>query len=293
MSRWDDLRWFVVFNGIADKWLWGFEADGWELWCGNPAHGSLALMPPEGKSVATIEDARWLADALAFDHDAPVGIFPALEGEPLSATPKDPAATPLAQPIHPLDGPGARWYWDMLNHAYGAAAELRFNGSYVIRYDEDDPEAPSTDFSIRFKGREELVGLYAMAARQADLLSEYLCLYRVLEAADKGNGTSFAQQKLPVLRTESFGDLRAVPDLPNADYDSAPNVFDVYRDRACTEIDRLNRVGMDVPAHLYSIRNALAHGKDNVLTVSHGERFADATAALPIVKLLARIAVGP
>src|SRR5438445_738386 len=81
--------------------------------------------------------------------------------------------------------------WDSLTAVYGSAAELRFNGSYVIRYGGEDP-APVTDFIHRFIGREELVSMYAMAARQADQLSEYLCLYRILEAADQRNGKIFA-----------------------------------------------------------------------------------------------------
>lgn len=24
-SAWSDLRWFVMFNGIADRWLWDFD----------------------------------------------------------------------------------------------------------------------------------------------------------------------------------------------------------------------------------------------------------------------------
>ena len=31
MSRLDAMHWILVFNGIADRWLWGFEADGWRL----------------------------------------------------------------------------------------------------------------------------------------------------------------------------------------------------------------------------------------------------------------------
>lgn len=208
------------------------------------------------------------------------------------SSPLDPAATPPVQPIHPFEGPWTRWYWDHLNQAYLAAAELRFNGSCVLRYELDNA-SPSTDFSARFAGREELVSLYAMAARQADPLSEYLCLYRVLEAADKANGKAFAKEKLSTLTTNWFGDLRVIPDELNADYESAPNAFEIYREGAQVEMDRLSEQGADIPAHLYAIRNALAHGKRNILTPSHVERVEDAAASLSIVKLLARMAVEP
>jgi hypothetical protein len=291
MDEWDDLRWFVVFNGIADRWLWGFDADGWRLRHGDPACGTLGILPLNGRPLATVDDARWLADALAFDHDAPVGISPAMSGELPDATPRDPDASPPAQPIHPLEGSLTLWYWQALNQAYGAAAELRFNGSYVIRYDERE-ESPSTDFSARFEGREELVSLYAMATRQPDLLAEYLCLYRVLEAADRQNGKAFSASMLGLLQSKDFGDLRVIGD--DGHYESAPNVFQTLKERATMELDRLATDGVgsgDVPEHLYRIRNSLAHGKHEVLTARHADRFVSAARALPIVKLLARIAV--
>jgi hypothetical protein len=42
--------------------------------------------------------------------------------------------------------------------------------------------------------------MYAIAARQADLLAEYLCLYRVLEGADGQNGTVSAGKYYPISR---------------------------------------------------------------------------------------------
>jgi hypothetical protein len=289
VSETADVRWFLVFNGIADRWLGPFEADGWQLIYRDPACGMLGILPADGGNAATIDDARWLADVAAFDHDAPIGISPAVQGVFPDAVPGDPAAAPPLQPIQPFEGPWTMSYWQWANAAYAAAAELRFNGSYVIRYD-NETGAPDTCFATRFAGREELVGLYAMAARQAYLLAEYLCLYRVLEAADNGNGKEHVANELPSLRTTDFGELRVVGD--DLSYETAPNAFEVFRDRAENELKRLAANGVDdVPAYLYSIRNSLAHGKRDLLTARHAARFADAARALPIVKLLARRAV--
>jgi hypothetical protein len=137
VSELADLRWFLVFNGIADRWLGPFEADGWQLIYGDPAYGMLGILPADGGKAATIDDARWLADVAAFDHDAPVGISPAVEGVFPDAVPGDPAAAPPLQPIQPFEGPWTMSYWQWANAAYAAAAELRFNGSYVIRYDDE------------------------------------------------------------------------------------------------------------------------------------------------------------
>lgn len=293
MENWDDLRWFVVFNGIADAWLWGFDADGWQLRHGDPAMGTLGILPsPTRTAVATLDDALWLADVLAFDHDAPVGVQPAMDGVWPDAKPKDANAVPPSQPVQPNAIMDAFLHWSTLNQAYGVAAELRFNGSYVIRYDDDDADAPGTDFSVRFGEREELVALYAMAARQVDVLSEYLCLYRVLEAADARNGMTFSGQALPGLLGRDFGDLRVVG--PDNEYATGLNAFDEYRDRARAELASLDAEGVgDIPGYLYGMRNSLAHGKTNTLHLRSGDRFGRAVRALPIVKLLARLAVEP
>lgn len=207
-------------------------------------------------------------------------------------TPKDPDASPVSEPIHPL-GRWTRFYWNSLNAAFGAVAENRFNGTWIIRYDEDDDSAPSSDFSERFRNREELVGLYAMAARQPDVLTEFLLLYRLLEAADGTNGTKFIAEHVSQLEHHDFGTLVVIDDLER-DPEAAPNAFDVYRSRALDELDRLGREKIpDVARHLYQIRNSLAHGKAAVLHPREAIRFAEAARALPIVKLLARIAVEP
>ncbi len=289
-SRWDDLRWLIVFNGIADRWLWSFDADGWRLRYEDPANGTLGVLPIDDGQPATLGDAMWLADVFAYDHDAPVGVSPGMEGILPDARTRDPAAEPRAQPIHPLRNGWALAYWQALNGSYGAAAELRFNGSYVIRYD-DDEGAPTTAFSLRFAGREELVGLYAMAARQVDILIEYLCLYRVLEAADTGNGTAFASNALASLAATDFGVLKVVG--IEGSYDTAPNAFDVYKQRALDEIAALNDTGQAIPNYLYRIRNSIAHGKHDILTGGSGQAFERAARALPVLKLLARMAVEP
>jgi hypothetical protein len=242
MDIWDDLRWFVVFNGIADATLWGFDADGWRLRHGDPANGMLGILPgEEGGPLACLADALWLADALAFDHDAPVGVSPAVQGLFPDIEPKDPAALPANHPVDPLNERLFLHYWESLNAAYGAAADLRFNATYAVRYNSDFPD-PGTNFSERFKDRESLLALYAMATRQADLLAEYLCLYRVLEGADGANGKAFTVRELPHLLDRDFGLLR-VGDLGVSRVWAWTDAFRLYKFRARIELDRLTAAG--------------------------------------------------
>lgn len=70
MGPWENVRWRVVLNGIADAWLWGFDADGWRLRPGDPARGMLGILPMQGGRRAGLDDAVWLADAIAFAHSA-------------------------------------------------------------------------------------------------------------------------------------------------------------------------------------------------------------------------------
>jgi hypothetical protein len=131
--------------------------------------------------------------------------------------------------------------------------------------------------------------MYAMSARQADALSEYLCLYRVLEGKDMQNGKTFARQSINQLSTFDFGILRIIG--TDDSYENATNAFEVYRKRALDEMENLKDAGIDAVDRLYRIRNSLAHGKVDVLLPDDGEPFHAALRALPIVKLLARIAV--
>lgn len=285
MEDWSRASWFVVFAGIADAYLWGFDVDGrWKLRHGNPANGTLAILPmrPRGRR-ATLGDAVWIADCLAFDHDAPVGLIPSASNS---------RRTYPSRPVIPIPGLTAPdWYFRDLARAFEAAAEIRFGASYSVRYDSDEDRAPGTDFSSRFAGREDLVSLYAMASRQADPMSEFLCLYRVLEAADGATGTTFATAHLDDLNDRDFGVLPVIPHGQPGDW---RNAFEVYRRRARQKLRRL-RVGMsansEVAAYLYRLRNSLAHGKQNVRTGDFGSQVEEVASALPIVKLLARVAV--
>ena len=81
-------------------------------------------------------------------------------------------------------------------------------------------------------------------------------------------------------------------DIP--DHRPGVNAFAVYKSRALTELARLGAEGVDdLPAYLYAIRNSLAHGKHGVLTERHQVNSVEAGRALPIVKLLARLAIEP
>lgn len=190
----------------------------------------------------------------------------------------------------PVDA--ALWYFDDLLKVFYAAAEIRFGESYCVRYGLAEDRPPSTDFRTRFADRQHLVSLYAMAARQADVLSEYLCLYRLLEARDSSNGKTFTAENLASLGSHDFGVLRVYRSLEDDDW---VNAFEVYRTRAKREMARLQRGGITTPtqvaSHLYAIRNSLAHGRSSVRVSDFDATVREVSRALSMVKLLARLAV--
>ncbi|WP_395151630.1 methylamine utilization protein MauJ [Ilumatobacter sp.] len=297
MSIWDDLTWLIVFNGMSDASLWGFDAanETWHLAHGSRASGMLGVLPwtPGGRRTTRAE-AVFIADAIAFDHDAPIGVRPRTVGyfQPTDLGQGPDQLPPGLLSINPHYEWGSDFYWETINSSLAAAAELRFNGDYCLRYQSGYPD-PGTNFTERFAETRKLLALYAMAARQADPLSEYLCLYRVLEGADERNGMTYAAANLDEIAVADFGLLRILPPWGDDGGTVYTSAFESYRYRARLELARLAQLGADVPPHLYNIRNGLAHGKHETITGLPGSSIEDVLRALPIVKLLARLAVQP
>jgi hypothetical protein len=72
---------------------------------------------------ATLDEALWIADCIAFDHDAPVGLMPTRWNRRVRRLP---------EPISPTPGPmSSTWYYEDVGSAYAAEAEIRFGASYV------------------------------------------------------------------------------------------------------------------------------------------------------------------
>jgi hypothetical protein len=279
--RWSTIDWFIECLGMSDASMGSFNADGrWWMRHGTPG-ATLGAFPLDGGEPASLEDVLFLANCLAFDHDLPIMVAPSRDNPASHA--------PLIAPIAPEPGqdPG-RFYWSGLGEALGMAAAMRVGaGSVYLRYDENHEHL--AQFSERFADRLEPLGLYAMAARQVDALTEYLCLWRVLEWGDATNGKAFAEGHLGDLAAHAFGDC-LVLDTSHRTVDA----FETYRTRALSRISSLRTAGKtdaDIAAHLYANRNAIAHGRVGTLLHDFGDSMAGLGADLPIVKLLARMVV--
>lgn len=281
--EWANVHFVIQCVGMADATMWSFETPGeWQLVHVTP--GSILVPQRIGDDApAWLEEVLFLANCIAFDHDMPTVVRPSADLLAAQPPPVMPVISGAAQQH------GA-WYFDAVTMAMEMASEIRFSEPVVLRY--DDNHLDLTQFQARLGDRLEALGLYAMATRQADVLAEYLCLYRVLEAADQRNGTTFAAGRLGALKDHDFGTLRVQP-FPG----DAADAFAVYRERALARIAALRGDGLNdqqVADHLYGLRCGLAHGKHgrNAVLVHDFDAAVTAVAQdLPIVKLLARLAV--
>lgn len=266
---------------MADRWMWSFEADKkWLIVHGTPGAGLVPFRLDRGPA-ATLTEVLFIADCVAFDHDTPTVVQP-------SATTPYAALAPVT-PVLFEPGPDAGLgYFHSLHDAFLMLTEMRIGGAVGLRYCDDRPGL--TEFESRFSNRTEPLALYAMATRQVDTLSEYLCLYRVLEWAQKDNAKLWIENHLALIASYDFGELEAWRPFS----DSPVDAFAVYRNRAITQLEALHREGLSdrqIAAHLYDSRNALAHGKSSVRVNDFDAQVVTIAADLPIVKLLARMVV--
>ena len=165
-------------------------------------------------------------------------------------------------------------------------AELRVGaGSVLLRYDEE--RHPLSRFTDRFGSRREAIALYAMAARQLDPFTEYLCLYRVIEWAGRGKAEAWVAHRLPELHAFDFGECLVRRDLTQEYVD----MLETWRGRAVARLAQMNKPAGKVAAELVANRNAIAHGSFRVRHHDFGPSMSAIGADLAIVKLLARIAV--
>ncbi|MEU3620407.1 methylamine utilization protein MauJ [Streptomyces sp. NPDC006872] len=281
---WTRLAYGIRMPGIGIE---EFEADGkWGMQELSP-FGLLVPLPltTEGfyeasLAAPSLEDVLFIADCTAFDHDSPTAVAPLHE----------PAVAPYAPIGHDRPWVSAhRTYADVLESVAQQAHEIRYTDALRLRYSTYDD--PLTRFSHRFAGRTEPLALYAMAIRHVDLLAEYLGLYRVLEAPRSDNGISFINDHLDSLELYDFGKLLTIPAFLPEHSEEPVEVFSVLKERALGRVEALTTAGVDIAKHLYAIRNGLAHGKKDLILNDFGNTVDAVAADLPLLKLLARIAV--
>lgn len=265
---------------MTDAGVTSFDVPGhWHVHHGTPGPGLVAFRK-DGRT-HTLEEVTFLADCVSFDHDTPTVVRPSAGTRA--------AKSPPVQTLFPYRSreDETLGYYGTVESTLAEASDLRLgDGSPALRY----LEYPKLlKLHERFAGVQEALALYAMATRQVEVLSEYLCLYRVLEWARKDNAISYTEAHLKALSTYDFGNLWAHRYRSERRW----NILGLYRRRALRRLVVLRtRCVSDhnVAVHLYAIRNSLAHGKSR-FSLDRPADLAEVGRDLPIVKLLARMVV--
>lgn len=225
---------------MSDASMWNIEVeDRWVLLHNTPGSWRVPFSR-DFRSPVPFDEVLFLSNCIAFDHDMATFVQPTVHA---------PAGEPPIMPLVPSPGRTDEMsYYGSLGAALSQAVDIRLGlHGLEMRYDEDHATT-LTRFEERFTDRSEMLGLYAMATRQVDVLSEYLCLYRVLEAPGRNNGKPFIATHLSLLETHDFGILTA-----SAFPGSTVDVFDIYRHRALDRLGVLRRTlptDTDVAHHL-------------------------------------------
>lgn len=277
---WKKAKFLISCPAMTDSGMNSFEVDDtWHIVHGTPGAG-LVPFRCRGGPAASFAEVSFLADCISFDHDMPAVVRP-------HAHTRGATRVPFAPLFPTRRREDTLSYYEAVESALSSMTSVRLGARLLaLRYGRS---AQLVGFQSRFAYVHEALGLYAMATRQVEILGEYLCLYRVLERGDHGNGTQYSARHLAMLSTYDFGALSAW----SYGGRSSRNVFEIYRKRAVGRLAVLRGRGWSdatIAKHLYDIRNGLAHGGRTAL-VDRTSVIAEVGQDLPLVKLLARLVV--
>lgn len=279
-SPWRTMRYIVSLPGMTDAGVSSFDVSGyWHVHHGTPGPGLVAFR--NDRKTHTLDEVTFLADCFSFDHDTPTVVRPAAGTQAAKRPPIDTLFPYQSREDQTLS------YYSTVESTLTEATDLRLgDGSPTLRYHE---YPKLLRLHARFLGVEEPLALYAMATRQVEVLSEFLCFYRVIEWVNKDNGKAYVSRHLGALATHDFGKLWAHRTCKERRWD----IFARYRRRAMRRLSELRtRHGTDqkVAQHLYDIRNSLAHGKSN-FALDRDTDLPEIGRDVLIIKLLARMVI--
>jgi hypothetical protein len=155
-----------------------------------------------------------------------------------------------------------------------------------------DHEWPDLPYRLRFAALAEPLSMYATGLRQLDPLGEFLHYYRVLENADKKNGTHELARVLPLLATHAFGRLPAQLWHHHRAAAFKTDLLARWKRRAVARLAQLLRRSVDVAEHLYKRgRCGIAHGKTGIKSLDADSDLIEIARDVPLVKMLARVSI--
>lgn len=264
-----------VGNVTIDRQVWLYQVH---------KTSGIALVPLGTSPQLSYEKALFFADCLSYDHDIPSFIEPsALEFRKQGYT------FLLGKVSRKLT---REWYFHDLVSAWELARDLRHGSLAYIEFRWGHPDLQiDLPYTANYEKAEKELHLYATALKQIDPLSEYLCLYRVLESVHGSNVKTWVANNLDKIRNFNFGDLAY-----GVDWERQGDVFSKYKQRALCRLANLRKIlstDQEIANYyLYKeIRCGIAHGKEKIKRYDFGSDFFSIAKDSYILKLLARISI--
>jgi hypothetical protein len=269
----------------------------------------ICLCPIAGKPQPTEAIAWYYADCIAYEHDIPVIVLPTRGdferfgyryalGGPIGSKQqyfgRDHSGRRIKRTcLVPRRNAVKEYYMEQLCTILGEVREIRQGPFTYIVFRHGRPGARiDLAYSTDYVKAAQDIHLYAVALRQADALSEFLCYYRVIESVTNSNGITWVAAAINRLGSHDFGRiemgyyLAAVP--------RTRNLLAIWRRRAFQRLSALRRhhsSASEIAKYLYKInRCGIAHGQKIVradITPSYFEVVRDTY----VLKLLARLAI--
>ncbi len=245
----------------------------------------LALVSRRGEPPPTFAEALFYARCLSFDHECPVVVVGRGIGR---FGPRPWLSTKSFEPE-----------WAQVQELLSEIQRRRSGGGVALfrrpqRLSEF--EYFNLPLSARYGQVADMLAMYATALLQVEPLGEYLHYYRVVERAARlesgnpsNNGKDWVERHLQKLATFSFGELWL--QKSGAGQVAHRSLFQLLQRRAVEAFHRLGKNAADTSKYLYgALRCGIAHSS-GPKTFDFGGDVKEVGQALPIVKLLARIAI--
>ncbi len=269
----------------------------------------LYLCPMKGRPQPTASAAWYYADCIAFEHDIPVIVLPTRGDFDRYGYRFAHSGQTKPRIVHGIDtstgeaiartyrGMSAKravkeYYCESLCDILENVRQIRQGPMTFVDFRHAGMnETVSLPYSAMYRAAKQEIHLYAVALRQVDTLSEFLCYYRVIESATGTNGKRWIASSLDVLPGYDFGFIAIGHEFARR----RRNLLSIWRQRAVRRLSDLrNRFGSanEIARYLYNTtRCGIAHGNQIVkadLTPSYFEVVRDTC----LLKLLARMVIG-
>lgn len=244
---------------------------------------ALAVTSSLKDPLPTFEEVVFYANCLAYDHDLPTYILPVVHRRRALIRP---AISKIRRYIHES-------YYESLNMAFASLCDIRLGFCAYVNFRWPGWNGVSDlQYSAKYSKVSKEISLYAMALRQIDPLTEFLCYYRVIESITNSNGKEWLKNNINLIKEYNFGRLgigvESRQDL------KIKNLFFIYKKRALNRIKELKIEfpGKDLSEYFYNEnRCGVAHGKAGIKIHDFSYTVEEIAKDNYILKLISRMAI--